>query len=77
MFLACLPTINAAVFMLRLRDLLFFARMWLPKARSRAILPLPVIFTLFAVPLWVFSFGIIFSLRLSRGFCRPFEAFGL
>jgi hypothetical protein len=49
----------------------------LPKARSRAILPLPVIFTLFAVPLWVFSFGIIFSLRLSRGFCRPFEAFGL
>ncbi len=44
--------------MLRLRALDFLARMWLPKARSRTILPVVVILTRLAVPLWVLSFGI-------------------
>lgn len=57
-FLAILPLMKAAVFILRLRDLDFLARMWLPKARSRAILPVPVILTRFAVPLCVLSLGI-------------------
>ena len=46
--------------MLRLRALDFFARIWFPKARSRTSFPEPVILIRLAVPLCVFSFGIVF-----------------
>ena len=58
MFLAFLPLMIAVVFMLRFLALDFLARIWLPKARSRASLPEPVILMRLAVALWVFNFGI-------------------
>ena len=51
----------AVVLILRLRDLDFLARIWLPKARSRISLPDLVILIRLAVPLWVFNLGIKIS----------------
>lgn len=48
--------------MLRLRDLDFLARMWLPKARSRISLPEPETLMRLAAPLCVFNFGIFIPL---------------
>ena len=45
--------------MLRLRALDFLAKIWLPNARSRMTLPVLVMRTRLAVPLWVLSFGIL------------------
>ena len=59
MFLAILPWTEAGVFILRLRALDFLARIWLPKARSRMSLPEPEILIRLAVPLCVFSLGIM------------------
>ena len=50
--------------MLRFLAFDFLARMWLPKARSRMILPEPEILTRLAVPLCVLSLGIMFPLGL-------------
>lgn len=78
MFFAVDPVTTAVVLIDRLRLLLFFESMWFPKARLRVSLPVLVILIRFAVPLWVFSFGItIYSLLLYSGCVQLTEVFVL
>ena len=68
-----LPFTTAVVLMFRLRDLLFFESMWFPNARRRVSLPVLVSLMRLAVPLWVFIFGIIYSLLLCSDCVLPSE----
>lgn len=73
-FRAILPVTIAVVPIARLRLPLFFARRWLPNARRRVSLPVLVSLIRFAVPLWVFNFGIIYSLLRRSDYDQPFVA---
>lgn len=61
MFLASLPLAMAPVAISRLRRALLAASLWRSPERRREILPLPVSLTRLAVPLCVFSFGMLFT----------------
>ena len=54
------PATVVAVDILRRRFAFFEPIRWLAPARFRFTLPLPVTFSLFFKPLWVFCLGIIF-----------------
>ena len=66
-----LPFTTAVVLMFRLRDLLFLESMWFPNARRRVSLPVLVSLMRLAVPLWVFIFGITYSLLRCSGCDLP------
>lgn len=74
-FFAAAPTTIAVVLIARLRLLLFLASMWFPNARPRVNLPVLVTLIRFAVALWVFNLGIIYSLLLCSDYVQPSEVF--
>lgn len=76
-FFAIEPVTFAVVLMARLRLFDFLAKKCPLNARRRVILPVLVSLMRFAVPLWVFSFGIIYSLLLRSDCGLPSEAFVL